>query len=419
MRTMPVKDSGKAVPRESLYMNEPVSVVGVSVEDEIWRFLGLFAESTGLMQLRSRTADTRGALNQDTILEYLGNPGPDICLVDFDRDPRAGAIISERIHTALPETAVFAVSSLTQPDAILDAMRAGCSEYLIKPINREQLIKAVARVGSRRRDKQEQARAQVLAFMGAKGGCGTTTLVTQFGALLSSSFARNCLLLDLHPDFGDAALYLKLTRTRFHLFELLENTERLDEDFLQSFIMKHSSGLQMIPAPEGSVSSREALPAGALHRTLGFLSPRYEFILADLPPSLNDENLTVIRDCDYLYLVTVAEVSAIRNVVRQMEYLAEKDIPKEKIRVVLNRYHKKNVVSDAQVEKALKKEIFWRVPNQYPEVVKTIHEGDPVSQLSTSEVTRSLEAWAESIGKKPGTEAKKEKSGGILGFWNR
>ncbi len=400
-------------------MSEPVSVVGLSIDDEIWRFLGLFAESTGLIQLRSRMTETRNEFDQDTVLEYLGTPGPDICLVDFDKDRREAAIIAERIHTALPETAVFAVSSQTQPDTILEAMRAGCSEYLTKPIDREQLIKAVARIGTRRRDKQEQNRAQLLAFMGAKGGCGTTTLVTQFGALLSSSFARNCILLDLHPDFGDAALYLKLTKTHFHFFELLENTDRLDEDFLQSFVMKHSSGLQLIPAPEGSVSSREALPSGALNHTLGFLRQRYEFILTDLPPSLNSENLTVIRECDYLYLVTVAEVSAIRNIVRQMEYLVEKDIPREKIRIVLNRYHKKNVVSDAQIEKALDQKIFWRVPNQYPEVVKAIHEGDPIAQLPNSEVTRSLESWAESVGRKPGMELKKEKNRGLLGFLNR
>jgi pilus assembly protein CpaE len=419
MRTMTYKDSAGASPRESLYISEPVSVVGLSIEDDIWRFLGIFAESTGLIQLRSRVAGGRGGFDQDTVLEGLGNPGPDICLVDFDGDRRGAAIIAERLHTALPQTALFAVSSQTQPDAILEAMRAGCSEYLTKPIDREQLIKAVARIGSRRREKQEQGRAQLFAFMGAKGGCGTTTLVTQFGALLSSSFARNSILLDLHPDFGDAALYLKLTKTRFHFFELLENTDRLDEDFMQSFVLKHSSGLQLIPAPEGSVSSREALPPGALNHTLGFLRQRYEFILADLPPSLNEENLTVIRECDCLYIVTVAEVSAIRNVIRQMEYFAEKDIPKEKIRVVLNRYEKKNVVSDAQIEKALKQRIFWRVPNQYPEVLKTIHEGDPVAQLSSSEVTRSLEGWAESVGKKPGTESRKEKSGGLLGFWNR
>ncbi len=415
---MGFKDSvGTQTTRESLYMGEPVSVVGVATDDEIWRFLELFAESTGLIQLRSRTGDRRG-LDQDAILEHLGNSGPDICLVDFDKDRRAAAMIAERIHTALPETAVFAVSAQTQPEVILEAMRSGCGEYLVKPIDREQLIKAVARIGSRRRDKQEQSRGQVLAFMGAKGGCGTTTLVTQFGALLSSSLSRNTLLLDLHADFGDAALYLKLTKTGFHLFDLLENTERLDEDFLQSFIMKHSSGLRLIPAPEGSVAHRD-LPSGSVSHTLGFLRQRYDFVLADLPPSLNAENLALINDCDQLYLITVAEVSAIRNVVRQLEYFAEKDIPKDKIRVVLNRQDKKNVLSDAQIEKALQQKIYWRVPNHYPQVVKTIHEGDPIAQLSTSEVTRSLEAWADSIGRKPGAEVKKEKSGGLRGFWNR
>jgi pilus assembly protein CpaE len=415
---MPFKDSvGTQTTRESFYMSEPVSVVAVGTDDEIWRFLEVFAESTGLIQLRSRIGDRRG-LDQDTVLEQLGNSGPDICLVDFDKDRRTAAIIAERIHTALPETAVFAVSAQTQPEVILEAMRSGCGEYLVKPIDREQLIKAVARIGSRRRDKQEQSRGQVLAFMGAKGGCGTTTLVTQFGALLSSSLSRNTLLVDLHPDFGDAALYLKLTKTGFHLFDLLENTERLDDDFLQSFIMKHSSGLQLIPAPEGSVAHRD-LAGGAISHTLGFLRQRYDFILADLPPSLNAENLAVINDCDQLYLITVAEVSAIRNVVRQLEYFAEKDVPKDKIRVVLNRQDKKNVLSDVQIERALQQKIYWRVPNHYPQVVKTIHEGDPIAQLSTSEVTRSLEAWADSIGRKPGAEARKEKSGGLRGFWNR
>lgn len=419
MTPMTVNDSTSASPRESFYLGEPVSVVGVCVDEETWRFLGLFAGSTGLIQLRTRVGDYRSAQDQDAVLEDLGNPAPDICLVDFDQDRRSAAIMAERIHSGLPDTAVFAVSSQTHPDAILEAMRSGCGEYLVKPIDREQLVKAVARIGARRKEKQEQGRAQILAFMGSKGGCGTTTLATQLGALLASSFSRSCLLLDLHPDFGDAALYLKLTKSRFHFFELLENTDRLDADFLRSFVMRHSSGLELIPAPEGSVISREALPAGALTHTLSFLRLRYEFILVDLPPALNDENLTVIRDCDQLYLVTVAEVSAVRNVVRQLEYFASKEIPREKIRVVLNRHHKRNVVSDAQIEKVLEQKIFWRVPNQYPQVVKTIHEGDPIAQLSSSEVTRSLEGWAESIGKKPVTEAKKREGRGILGLWNR
>ncbi len=419
MKPMTVNDSTSASGRESFNLGEPVSVLGVCVDEEMWRLLGQFADSTGLIQLRGRVGEYRNAQDQDAIVESLGNSTPDICIVDFDKDRHSAAMVAERIHSGLPETAVFAVSSQTHPEAILEAMRSGCGEYLVKPLDREQLVKAIARIGSRRREKQEQGRAQVLAFMGSKGGCGTTTLATQLGALLSSSFSRNSLLLDLHPDFGDAALYLKLTKGRFHFFELLENADRLDSDFLQSFVMRHSSGLDLIPAPEGSVTGREVLPAGALTHTINFLRLRYEFILVDLPPALNDENLAVIRDCDQLYLVTVAEVSAVRNLVRQQEYFASKGIPRDKIRVVLNRYHKRNVITEAQIEKVLEQKIFWRVPNQYPQVVKTIHEGDPVAQLSSSEVTQNLEDWAESIGKKPGTEAKKKEGKGILGFWNR
>src|ERR1700739_2373282 len=326
---------------------------------------------------------------------------------------------AERIHSGLPGVALFAASSKSQPDEFVGAMRGGCSEYLSKPLDREQLVSAMVRIGARRKEKLEQSRAQLLAFMGAKGGCGVTALASQMGALLAGSFSRTTLLVDLHPDFGDAALYLKLTKARYHFFELIENTDRLDADFLESFLLKHSSGLDLIPAPEGSLTARDGSLVGALSQTLNFLRLRYEFILADLPPALNAENLAVIQDCDQLYLITVAEVAAVRNVVRQLEYLSQRGIARNKVRVVLHRYHKSNVVSEAQIEKVIEQKIFWRVPNQYPQVVKTIHEGDPIAQLSSSEVTRTLKAGAETFGRKPGTETKKKEGGGILGLWGR
>src|SRR5215813_8289638 len=413
MNPMAANDRLKSSIQERPMTGEPLSAVGICLDDETNRFINIFTASGPFLsvplQVRSYCLDQ----DPETYLGQVGQVGLDVCLLDFDKNERAAVITAERIHAALPETAIFAVSSEGQPSAILEAMRCGCSEYLVKPIDRDQLVSALIRIGARRKEKHEQNRAQLLAFMGAKGGCGVTTLATQLGALLASSFSRSTLLLDLHADFGDAALYLKLTKSRYHFFELLENTDRIDADFLESFLMRHSSGLELIPAPEGSVGTRDALPPGALARTLNFLRSRYEFILVDLPSSLNDDNLAVIQACDQLYVVAVAEVSAVRNVVRQLEYFQQKDIPRDKVHVVLNRHHVRNVVSDTQIEKVLGQRIFWRIPNQYPEVVKTIHEGDPVSQLSNSEVTRSLEAWATEIGRKPGTELKK-KNGGLL-----
>jgi pilus assembly protein CpaE len=417
MRSIAVNDSLKLSTREAFSTGEPVTVVAIGLDEESIRFLSLFESTSSLIRVRSKLDFHRTDLDPDSMLEQMGALAPDICLLDFDNNRRLAVILAERIHSRLPGIVVFAVSAQSQPNAILEAMRCGCNEYLAKPLDRDQLTRAVIRIGVLRKDKQDQKRAQVLAFMGAKGGCGVTTLVTQLGALLASSFSRSTLLLDLHPDFGDAALYLKLTKTRYHFFELLENSERLDADFLESFLLHHSSGLQLIPAPEGSVVSHDGFPQGSLNSTVEFLRSRYEFIVVDLPSSLNHDNLSIIHDCEQLYLVTVAEVSAVRNVVRQLEYFREKDIPRDKIRVVLNRHHKRNVVTDAQIEKAIEQKIYWRVPNQYPQVVKTIHEGDPIGQLSNSEVSRSLQDWAGEIGRKPGADVKK--GGGLLGLWGR
>ncbi|HZR66425.1 MAG TPA: response regulator [Terriglobales bacterium] len=412
MNPMSIKDALNNEPRESFSAGQPLSVVGICLDTETWTVLQSFSESAPLIKLRSQVSEYR-VRETDTTFDWLGEAPPDICIVDFDRDRRKAALVAENIHSTSPETAIFAVSADAQPDLIIQAMRSGCSEYLLKPIGREQLLNAVARVGGRRKERVQTSRAQVLAFMGAKGGCGVTSVVTQLGALLASSFSKRTLIVDLHPDFGDAALYLGVTRHRYHFFELVENTDRLDAELLQSFLARHSSGLDLIPAPEGNDTPRRILP-GAVAQTLDFLRSRYDYVLVDLPLGLSDENMELIRHCDHLHMVTVAEVSALRNVARQFSYLTRKEIPAQRFRVVLNRHQKRSLIADSEIEKTLGQKIFWKIPNQYAHIVKAINGGDPVAQLATSEVTKSLTELAGQLGAKLATTDKKKR--GFLGL---
>jgi hypothetical protein len=64
------------------------------------------------------------------------------------------------------------------------------------------------------------------------------------------------------------------------------------------------------------------------------------------------------------------------------------------------------------------RKISWKVPNQYFQVLKSISGGDPLSQVSSSEVARSLNEWAAAVGRKPDTNEEK-KGRGILGLWGR
>jgi pilus assembly protein CpaE len=242
--------------------------------------------------------------------------------------------------------------------------------------------------------------------MGAKGGCGVTSIVTQLGTVLASTFRKRTLVIDLHPDFGDAALYLGVTRHKYHFFELVENTDRLDAELLQSFLARHSSGVELIPAPEGNDNPRRILP-GAVAQTLDFLRMRYDYILVDLPLGLSDENMETIRHCDQLHMVTIAEVSALRNVARQINYLTRKEIPADRLRVMLNRHQKRSLISENEIEKTLGQKIFWKIPNQYAHIVKAINGGDSIAHLTNSEATRSLSELATQLGAKPVTREKK------------
>jgi pilus assembly protein CpaE len=105
--------------------------------------------------------------------------------------------------------------------------------------------------------------------------------------------------------------------------------------------------------------------------------------------------------------VAVAEVSALRNIARQFDYLTHKEIPAERFRVVLNRHQKRSLITDSEIEKTLGQKIFWKVPNQYAHVVKAINGGEPIAQLSTSEVAKSLTELAIQLGAKPPVTEKK------------
>ena len=127
----------------------------------------------------------------------------------------------------------------------------------------------------------------------------------------------------------------------------------------------------------------------------------------------------MIRHCDQLHMVTVSEVSALRNVVRHLDYLTRKEIPRERFRVVLNRHQKRALIGDSEIEKTIGQKIYWKVPNQYAHVVKAINGGDPVAQLSSSDVTKNLRDMASHLGAKPAPGEKKKESSGFLGLLGR
>ncbi len=353
----------------------------------------------------------------DSLLASLEGERPDICLVDFDSDPAGAARAAARIHAELPDTDLIAISQDGHSQAILLAMRSGCGEYLSKPLAADELGQALERVRSRKRELgAARSGAQVLLFMGSKGGVGATALATQLGMHLAQHCHRRTLLADLQPVAGAAALYLGIAQPPYHFFDLADNANRLDQELLPSFLARHASGLDLLPGPESAIPPR--LSTSAVLQTLDFLRGQYDFLLLDCPYGLDELNLELVRACQRLYLITVAELVALRNAARLLQLLAEKDVPREKTQVVLNRYAKRAAFADAQITRALKQELFRKIPNQYPQLLRALSAGD-ASALAGSELTRNLQAWAEMLAAPGAVDGARPGARGWLGRLSR
>jgi pilus assembly protein CpaE len=320
-----------------------------------------------------------------------------ICFVDYDQNTEEAIWITQRLHSEYPEIQTFAVSAYPQPEAIIAAMRAGCAEYLLKPIQPQRVLEGLARVETKQKEKtRARVRGKIITVVGAKGGTGVTSLALHLGIELAQDGKRKALLVDQHPALGDASLYLGTGRHQYSFYELASNRDRLDEDLLKGFLLRHDSGLHLLDSPD-NVSGILGAPPSAIEHTLAFLAEIYPFVIVDCAPGLNDGTLASIAVSEQIAIVMTAELPSVRNTVRYVEHLLKLGHSASSIYVVLNRYSKKGQLSDERIEKTLGRQISLRVPNNYSEVIRAINSGTPISSGSRSEFGAAIQRWTREI----------------------
>ena len=96
---------------------------------------------------------------------------------------------------------------------------------------------------------------EVFAFLGAKGGVGTTTVAINVATALSpESTAVRTILIDLHLAYGDAAVFLG-AEPRFSVIDALENVHRLDKSFLRGLVGQPRGGLSLLGSSDRASST--------------------------------------------------------------------------------------------------------------------------------------------------------------------
>ena len=326
--------------------------------------------------------------------ERRGEPiNADVFIVDIRSDVSSGMATIERLRAAHSAVAIFAVAGTSEPDLILQAMRAGANEFFPWPAagiarsTEESFQGAIRKTAARRDAASAGARQPCIThvFLGAKGGAGTTTVAVNCAVELARMTKRPTAILDLKPCLGEVALFLGV-RPRFTVLDAIENLHRLDRDFLRELMSRHKSGLDILAGSE-QFDRPNAQDAGAIEELLRVLGKLYDYIVVDAGNMINSCAVAALYAADTVFLVANPDVPSIRNAQRLVDRARQLGAGSERIKVLLNRISDQHLIAPKQIETALGYGIHHSFTSDYRTVSTALNSGVPLTLTNHSEIS--------------------------------
>ena len=284
--------------------------------------------SQGAVQFRG------GGLNA-AFAELAGSSSPNLLVVDICGESDPVDRVRSLIDGCEPATRVLVLGDQNDIRLYRALLEAGASEYLFKP-----LVSAVAARVCRKLlfggAAVDTARLGRLVYVvGARGGSGASTIAMALASTLSEFPPRPVVLLDLDLQRGDAALAVN-AEPNGALRAALTHPDRIDDLLLERGLIQVSGRLDML----GSLDSLEAPAAvdeDALIALLDRVTPRYRYVVAEIPAHVAGGLKRVLHMPSTLVLVSDARLSSARDVARWRACLGT-DTAERGLVHVLNRY---------------------------------------------------------------------------------
>jgi pilus assembly protein CpaE len=304
---------------------------------------------------------------------------PALVFVDFDGAPDLGVSLARDLARANESLLPVGIGDALSSDLLLQAIRAGLAEFLVKPLQPDSLLEAVDRLAPRLKAGTEEGAtlARTLAFFSAKGGSGSSTVVTNLAIEIRRATGQRTLVVDLDAELGEVSLLLGV-QPQFNLVDLVQNFHRMDAELLSSYIEQHSSGVHLLSAPFHPERAATMSPDD-IRQVLLYLRGQYDWVLLDMSKSFSPESLAAFEQSDEVFLVATVDLPSLRNIQRALPLL-KRVMPRgmDQIHLIINRYDAANEISLKDVERSLGLKIYLTLANDYEPVIRSINSGKPV-----------------------------------------
>jgi pilus assembly protein CpaE len=336
---------------------------------------------------------------------------PDLVLLESDLPVLDGYEAAQLITLASPGTLIGLIGGAETPADLRRALRSGVREFIPRPLRPETLgaaLQSLLAIEERRHSAEfvnmtDPARIPMtICVTGAKGGVGKTTITSNLACALAQENPGNVVLVDLYTQFGDVATMLNLSPRRT-VADMVPLAEELDPQLVADHLEAHNSGLRVLigsvdPKPLDFFSTR------FLEELMGVLKRSYRFIIVDVPPILHPGTLYMIGHSQAVVLVAnLFDLTTASDTKKLLDAVKGKQVPEERLKVVLNRVSKENQLQIKDIERAFSHPIAATIPNDGKLVPTSINRGVPfVITHPDSAIAMSIKEFMGNLTGKPG-----------------
>jgi pilus assembly protein CpaE len=286
-------------------------------------------------------------------------------------------------------------------------MRAGVNECVAEPLTAAELDSAITRLLAHR---APSAAGQVFAFIGAKGGVGTTTAAVNVATELSQTAHGRTLLVDLHLAHGDASVFLGV-EPRFSVVDALDNIHRFDEAFFKGLVVQTPAGPHLLAS-----SDRALVQTSSVQRVrslIEFATQLYRYVILDVPRS-DAAALDALDKAARIVVVANQELATVRNASRIAASFRQR-YGNDRVTVIVNRVDNHAEIGRDDVEKVVGTKVLHSVPSDYRMALRALNKGRPLALDNHSKLAASFRDLANDLaGLAPSSPA--SDSGGLFGL---
>jgi len=278
--------------------------------------------------LQTATADRRLAKSHVSVhmggaaaavAHYLESPTPNLIVVETSL-PRAQmmAELDKLAECCDAGTKVVVIGRTNDVMLYRDLLKRGVSEYLIAPITPLQLIESLSNLYN---NPDTDPVGNVIAFIGAKGGVGSSTVCHNTAWAMSEFLKSDVVVADLDLAFGTTGLDFNQDPVQ-GIAEALQSPERLDELLLDRLLTKCSEHLSIFAAPV--VLDRDyEISADACDLVLDVVRQNVPFVAVDLPHTWSPWVKRVLLQADEIVVTAVPDLANLRNAKNLMDLLRQ------------------------------------------------------------------------------------------------